>query len=480
MIKTPKDVKLFLDLAFWFGKKRAMTVNQFLGWFTSYLSTNHKNYIKTLVPFFMEEQQRAETTLCELLEKDYLQKKKIRTVKSKITRHVDWPRTYAKATPYLPIKYHSFEIQTQLDISLLGALIGIAEEWKAWLEKIVSWNPDTYWNKSEEIKNIENRALKLKESIDKAKKRGAIAHFYPLTAKHRQIILNFVKAEDKENFLKSLNRWSDYLVNDLTSAVKKVKIIVADMVNVNANLANLFEATCHLSILKAAIESCNWQLISIDTDTESTNSRTIYNLKRDDINFRLGKGNPKNLFKNSSYYDKSERMLQIRELSGQTGSGYQPDIVMGFYTDSGDHDDKNPHVIFGDAKRYPKSGIAGAYKSTIASTMIAYGHWGKLEIMPVACWKDAFKAPVQPFFTLFFVPEIVKQNETEKTNNDGNKQNELSTQDFSNQPVREFSLEQMQGKILGEWFNHITKQIEEGFKTDWKEKQNHSSSACGK
>ena len=167
----------------------------------------------------------------------------------------------------------------------------------------------------------------------------------------------------------------------------------------------------------------------------------------------------------------SERMLQLRELAGQTGSGYQPDIVMGFYHDHGDHDEKNPHVIFGDAKRYPESGIAGAYKSTIASTMIAYGHWGKLEIKAEPCWDKAFRAPVQPFFTLFFVP----------SSKDGKIRKQQILADF---PIREFTLQQMQAPFVKEqppchqketqdentdinaWFKKITEQIEKLFSVE--------------
>ena len=470
--EIPVDVKLFIDLALWFGKKREMTVNQFLSWFTSYLSTDNKDYFKRIVPFFMEEQQCAEITLCELLERDYLQKKKIRTIGSKITRHIDWPRTYAKAIPYLPVKYHGVEIQTQLDISLLGALAGIAEEWQIWLETIGAWSSDSTWQTSPEIKAINRRALKLKKAIGEAKKRGAVSRSYALSAKHRQIILNFVEPENKEAFLKSLNRWSDYSVKDLSSVIAKVERIILKMVSDNANLDNLFEATSHLSILKAATESSsNWTFVATEL---SVNNKAIYNLKRGDINFRLGKGNPKHLFENSKYAkpDKySERMLQLRELAGQTGSGYQPDIVMGFYHDHGDHDEKNPHVIFGDAKRYPESGIAGAYKSTIASTMIAYGHWGKLEIKAEPCWDKAFRAPVQPFFTLFFVP----------SSKDGKIRKQQILADF---PIREFTLQQMQAPFVKEqppchqketqdentdinaWFKKITEQIEKLFSVE--------------
>lgn len=455
------DVKLFLDLALWFGKKREMTVNKFLSWFSSYLSTDNKDYFKRIVPFFMEDQQRAEITLCELLERDYLQKKKIRTVGSKITRHVDWPKTYAKAIPYFPIKYHGVEIQTQLNISLLGALVGIAGEWKVWLERIVDWKSDTIWKESEEIKAIKKRAAKLTNAIEKAKKRGALAHSYALSAKHRQIILNFVTPENRESFLKSLNRWSDYSVKDLSSVMKKVERIILEMVNDDANLDNLFEATSHLSILKAATEPIDkggrsWLFVSTEI---SDHKKTTYHLKHENINFKLGKGNPGKLFPESKHVDgqQSDRMLQLRELGGHSGSGYEPDIVMGFYRTGRERD---VHVIFGDAKRYKQSDISGAYKSTIAPYMIAYGHWGKLEMKAVPSWEIAFRAPVMPFFTLFYMP---KSGE----NNGGNELEPKPEPECS--PIRTFTLKQMQSdpSCLDDWFAKISNNVKKGFDSNW-------------
>ncbi len=446
------DIKLFLDLALWFGEKRKMTVNQFLTWFTSYLSPDNKDYFQRIVPFFMEEQQSAERTLCELLERNYLQKKKIRTVGSKITRHVDWARTYAKAMPYIPIKYHGAEMQMQLDISLLGALVGIAREWKAWLEKIIAWSSESNWKETAEIKSIDGRARKLEKAIDHAKKRGAVTCSYALSPKHRQIILNFVKPEEKEAFLKSLNRWSDYSVKDLSSIMGKVERIIKEMICETKNLNNLFEATCHLSILKAVIDGNDgWKIVDIEIQQTKNSRKIAYVLQREDVFFKLGKGKPVHLFPLSEYARnyQNDRMLQIRVMAGQSGSGYEPDIVMGFYRKG--HEDV-PHVIFGDAKRYLNSAISGAYKSTIASTMVAYGHWGKLEIRSAANWEGAFWAPVNPFFTLFHVPNEINADAEKSI------QEQLDTES----PVVEITLKQMKSDEMTIWFQSLFKQtIEE-------------------
>ena len=445
------DVKLFLALALWLGKKREMTVNQFLTWFTSYISTENKDYFKAIVPFFMEEQQRAENTLCSLLERDFLQKKKIRTVGSKITRQTDWSRTYAKAIPNIPIEYHGVEIQKQLDTLLLGALACIAGEWQMWLEKIVAWSPDDEWKKSDEIIAITKRVFSLKNAIGQVRKRGVVARSSLLSPKHRQIILEFVEPNDREAFLKSLNRWSQYSVKDLKTVMSKIERIIEKMLNDDANLDNLFEATSHLSILKAATDGdSGWSFVS---DEISIPRKTLYHLKRGALNFELGKGNPGSLFENSKHIQnnkQADRMLQIRELGGHSGSGYEPDIVMGFYLDGYKHE---VYVVFGDAKRYKKSDIAGAYKSTIASTMIAYGHWGKLEIKPNSCWEKAFCSPVKPFFTLFYVPDFGSKNTKKKD-------------EGKDSPVRTFTLEQMKLKSndgasdLVNWFKALYEQAE--------------------
>jgi len=433
------DIALFLKLALWFAEKQKMTVDKFLYWFTSYLSKADEKYFASIFPFFNKEQAAAEEILCEILKKDFRIQRKKRIVSSKISRQTDWPKTYAKAIPHIPVNYHGSENHEKLDSSLLGALVGIAEEWLKWLSRIDEYNFD---------KSIATRKKNLTSAVDLAKKRGVVARSTILTRQHQQKVLKHIKADKRDLFLRSINRWYGQLVSDLSPTMELIEKIIRKNFKDDGNLDNLFEATCHLSIVKAATEgSSNWKLIS---HTENTSSKTVYNLKREDINFRLGKGNPKNLFPSSEYAksDKSDRMLQIRELAGQTGSGYQPDIVMGFYLDS---DIEKPHVIFGDAKRYLNSDVSGAYKSTIASTMVAYGHWGKLEIKPEQDWENAFFSPVMPFFTLFHISSKSATDSYEE----------------GCSPVREFTLQQMEEETLLEaWFNHITEQIKNVFKTD--------------
>ena len=144
-------------------------------------------------------------------------------------------------------------------------------------------------------------------------------------------------------------------------------------------------------------------------------------------------------------------MLGLREVAGFSGSGYEPDIVMGFYKNG---QEEQPLVIFGDAKRYKKSDIGGAYKETVGSTMVAYGHWAGLEIGKDPSL-DAFVCPVKPFFTLFHV------------NNDSAKQRcnqpcEQRMQTGELPPVMAFSLEHMQqgdGEELCLWFSDIEEQV---------------------
>lgn len=389
------DVKLFIDLAVWYAEKRDMTVHQFLIWFTSCLSSIKSDDCKKMFPFFLEEQREAEVVLCDLLSRDFVKKQKVRTVGTRINRHTNWPRTYAKSSAQVPLEYYGVEIQKALDSSLLGGLAYVAQEWKEWLEKIVELIPE----KESETANFKNRVEALKKAIEEARKRGVYLRALVFSPIQRQRILKYVKPEQKKSFLQRISLWNDYRIRNLKPVIEQVTVLIKKMQSEpdknQTNLNNLFETTSHLSILKAATDAGNgWEFVPTKTDQIS------YHLKSGELCLKLGKGNPGKLFPMCKYSKNSDRMLQLRQLAGQRGSGYEPDIVMGFYHEGCED---APHVVFGDAKRYIESDISGAYKSTIASTMVAYGHWGKLSIVPSADWGKAFITDVKPFFTLFVI-----------------------------------------------------------------------------
>lgn len=414
------DVALFIDRATWFGRERKMTVYQFLDWFTGYLDVEDRRFILEALPFFHKEHQKAEKILCTLLETDFRNKQKVRTIRSHITRNTDWPRTYVKAFPLAPQKYYQVETHLIQDNVLLGILADIAYGWAGIARNLVALFDQDEQNQLD-IQNLVSRAINLEKAVHAVQTRGVRIHARPLSTQYRQVIMRVLKPEEHKLFLNILNYW---VGNDLEPTIKNLTALIRKQTQEDKynNLETLFETTCHLCILYAAIEN-GWQL-KIETKETKRKTPAKYHLKKDKRNFILGKGNPKNLFIKSPYThpeNKSDRMLALRELAGITGTGYEPDIVMGFYKDE---QEDAPIVIFGDAKRYGKSDIAFAYKETVSSTMIAYGHWGGLQIDTSASWNDAFRSPVSPFFTLFYVkntknkqifPSPREQREKEKS-----------------------------------------------------------------
>lgn len=401
---------LFCKQAVWFAEDSGMTLSQFLNWVTSYLKDLDKGFLEKMLPFLDKEQVEAEKLLCQLLSKDFRTPRKTRTVSSLISRRTNWPRTYQKAFPLIPSKYHNTLTANPLDIAFMGALAGIAEEWAIWLENILE-RCSGILSKDK----LKNRSEKLNRAVKGIKGQGVRPTYLPLTPQQRQAILRHIPADKHKLFQKSLRRWQSYSSKTITKKyVDQLWKLIDDLSGNGTsenNLDFLFEATCHLCILRTAKEE-NWQFEheALLSNPPINWNNPPYRLRnKEGLHLILGKGNPYKLLADKHPYgksdEKSDRMLGLRQLSvcAEKATGYQPDIVMGFYHDHPNDPENNLHVVFGDAKRYEYSDIAGAYKETVASTMIAYGHWGKLSIKPCDKWQDAFESAVNPFFTLFYM-----------------------------------------------------------------------------
>ena len=128
-----------------------------------------------------------------------------------------------------------------------------------------------------------------------AQKRGIVPRAFALSLKHRQDILKHVASNDKDTFLKSLNRWSQYSLKDLQEVLDKVKLLINKMLSRNEklNLNGLFEATSHLSILRAVLDGKDdWNIVDVEVQKTKNSHKIAYLLQREDVFFKLGKGKP--------------------------------------------------------------------------------------------------------------------------------------------------------------------------------------------
>ncbi|MFP7754442.1 hypothetical protein ACLG6S_07280 [Thermodesulfobacteriota bacterium B35] len=454
------DLKLFIDRAAWFASEHTMTVHQFLDWFTGYLEVGDRRFIVDALPFFQEDHLRAERILCSLLETDFRRKHKVRGVSSRITRNTDWPRTYAKAFPLVPQRYYQVEARLVLDDNLLGVLAALAQSWTNIIRKLEEMFSDDSGTTALN-RDLAGRAKRLEQAVQCVTQRGVRPHSRPLSSQYRQTIMRALKPADAKCFLNILDYWNSY---DLKKTASHLAIMVGRLTNKaqNSSLASLFEMTTNLCILHAAMKE-GWLLHRVKIRSRnSTKSIFTFHLKKKQgrWNCVLGKGNPRIVFPDSTFAkteSESDRMLGLRKQAGFGGSGFEPDIVMGFYPDG---QENNPVVLFGDAKRYAKSDIARAYKETVASTMVAFGHWAGLEITGNATWHSAFCCPVNPFFTLFYLNNTV-QSSTRPSGRRMDGRPPGHSRPFP--PVVAISLEYMQGEDnqeLRAWFREIVQQIE--------------------
>jgi hypothetical protein len=442
------DVTLFINQATWFGKERKMTVCRFLDWFTGYLAVQDRRFILEALPFFQREHQQAEEILCALLETDFRKRQKIRLTSTRITRNTDWPRTYIKAFPLVPQKFHQIKTRLVPDHILLGLLADLARSWAGIARNLVEMFTLDEQNPFES-QALAGRAKKLEHAVQAVQRRGIQPRARPLSTQYRQAIIRMLEPADQKLFLNSLNYWNSY---DLAKVAKDMAALIRQQVvrdNITG-LVSLFEVTTNLCILRAVIKN-EWKLHSVGSKTDKNKNIYPFHLKKNDKNLIFGKGRPEILFPKHSH-TQPDRMLALRELAGFSGSGYEPDIVMGFYRDG---QEMQPLVIFGDAKRYEKADLAKAYKETVASTMIAYGHWAGLEIKQDADCENGFKCPVKPFFTLFHINNNQKNQICKRPR-------DQRTEDDNLPPVMAIALEHLQGdgEELRCWFCEIDNQVD--------------------
>lgn len=430
------DIRLFIERAVWIADQRRMTVGDFLEWITPYFSKIDRHFIEKSLRLFEPEQKTAERVLCELLSAALYRQQKVRTASTRISRNTNWPRTISKAFPQVPQTFHKDEILFPLDERLLGILAYIARGWidlQARVEKSIGRQP-----------GLSERRRKLQQVVDRLQSKGIPPCTRPLNMNHRRALQQKIKPLDQKPFFNSLNYWSSRDIRPV--AENLTELLCEEQKDAAAeNRDNLFEVTTHLCILYAAI-SAEWQLV------DATDAR--YHLSKGNLHMILGKGRPERVMPENS--DNVDRMLGIRKLATQDNpTGYQPDVVMGFYLEGAESD---PLVIFGDAKNYRNSNIAHAYKETVCSTMIAYGHWAKLSIVPEQAWEDAFICPVYPFFTLFCIQadnsnRIVPPSEQKKNEKEP--------------PVKTLELNHMRATDemyeMDKWFNSIEQKIRSHF-----------------
>ncbi len=452
--------ELFHTQAAWFAQDSGMTIGRFLDWAVTYLVDLDRDFLKRMLPFLDEDQKEAEKLLCDLLKIDFRTPARVRTVTTSITRQTSWARTLQKAFPSIPSRYHNTAIVKPPDIALIGTMAGLAREWARWLDHIRERCSEPL-NRGHQL---QERIKHLNKAVSLVKHRGVRPTSLPINSRQRQTIRRHLPPDKYKLFQRCLGRWQRYSSKRITEEyIERIwQLAGKDDENVkNTNLDALFEATSHLSICRSA-RNAGWNFES----TENAVSPP-YCLEKPNTTLRLilGKGNPYKLLKEIHSHgernDNSDRMLGLRRLAVTAGqaSGYQPDIVMGFYRDPPVNGDRRLHVVFGDAKRYEHSDIAKAYKETIASTMIAYGHWGKLSIRPEVEWQDAFDCPVNPFFTLFYV----RRDGDDPIDPEQYLENDIP-------PVLAFELQYMQPNGGGQpspsmtrWFERLEEQIAHEF-----------------
>ena len=386
---------LFIQQATWLGHELQMNTARFLEWLTSYVEVKDRDFILQALPFFQTRKHRwAEETLCELLETDFRTQQKVRSTSTRIHRKTDWPRTYIKAYPLAPQRYHIVETKAVPDHILLGILAALARSWAGIARKLALMFNDGH--------DFAMRAESLENAVHSARSRGIRPCPGTLTSHYQQTIRRMIPPEKAKTFLDILLHWNNPIQQETAKQLALLLKRMPGPAQAVDNQDTLFELTTHLSILRAAREK-GWILDGTSSGRDVKNTSFCFQLRKNGFFCRLGKGNPKKIFPESSIAKKdSDRMLGLRRLAIENfgGSGYEPDIVLGFYRTG---QENSPIVVFGDAKNYKNSEISKAYKETVASTMVAYGHWAGLSITNENVPAAAFNCPVRPFFTLFCV-----------------------------------------------------------------------------